>query len=89
MRSKVVYILGAGFSAPLGLPVISNFLSRSKDLHADNPERFGHFDTVFQEIRRMAPAKNYLQIDLSNIEQILSILQMEDYASDTSHRTLS
>jgi hypothetical protein len=29
---RVVYLLGAGFSAPLGLPVMSNFLMKSKDL---------------------------------------------------------
>ena len=86
MKSKVVYILGAGFSAPLGLPVMSDFLSRSKDLYFEDSQRFKHFDKVFQEIRHMAQAKNYLDIDLFNIEQILSILDMEDYASDTSHR---
>ena len=86
MTSKVVYILGAGFSAPLGLPVMSDFLSRSKDLYFEDPERFKHFNKVFLEIHRMARAKNYLEIDLFNIEQILSILDMEDYASGTSHR---
>ena len=74
MKSKVVYILGAGFSAPLGLPVMSDFLSRSKDLYFEDSQRFKHFDKVFQEIRHMAQAKNYLDIDLFNIEQILSIL---------------
>lgn len=86
MRLKVVYILGAGFSAPLGLPVVANFLSRSKDLYSDNPGRYGHFTAVFQEIGRMAQAKNYLNVDLFNIEQILSILDMEDYAVGTNHR---
>jgi hypothetical protein len=28
---KVTYILGAGFSAPLGLPVMGDFLLKSKD----------------------------------------------------------
>ena len=86
MKSKVVYILGAGFSAPLGLPVMGDFLNRSKDLHAAHPERFKHFSKVFREIGRIAQAKNYLEIDLFNIEQILSILDMEDYAFGTSHR---
>ncbi|WP_175406349.1 hypothetical protein [Bacillus sp. FJAT-27264] len=27
---KVVYILGAGFSAPLGIPVMSNFIMKAK-----------------------------------------------------------
>jgi hypothetical protein len=29
---KVVYLLGAGFSAPLGLPVMSNFLIKAKQV---------------------------------------------------------
>jgi len=32
---KVVYFLGAGFSAPLGLPVTSNFIVKSKDMYAE------------------------------------------------------
>ena len=86
VRENIVYVLGAGFSAPLGLPVMSNFLMRSKDLFAEDPERFAHFEGVFQEIRKMAQAKNYLEIDLSNIEQILSILDMEEYAGGPAHR---
>lgn len=84
MRSKIVYLLGAGFSAPLGLPVMSNFLERSKDLFAAAPDDFAHFAEVFSQIGAMAQAKNYLDVDLFNIEQILSILDMEDYASRDS-----
>jgi len=40
---NVVYILGAGFSAPLSLAVISNFLMKSKDMYFSDPERFQHF----------------------------------------------
>lgn len=29
---KVAYILGAGFSAPLGLPVMSNFLDTDETI---------------------------------------------------------
>lgn len=86
MRDKIVYVLGAGFSAPLGLPVMSNFLMRSKDLFAEDSEHFAHFGGVFQEIGRMAQAKSYLNIDLFNIEQILSILDMEEYAGGAKHR---
>jgi len=35
---KVVYLLGAGFSAPLGLPVMSNFLEKSKDIYFADPQ---------------------------------------------------
>ena len=50
---KVCYILGAGFSAPLGLPVMTNFLARAKDLYAQEPERFEYFQDVFDLIKDM------------------------------------
>jgi hypothetical protein len=77
--SRVVYVLGAGFSAPLGLPVIRNFLIKSKDLHALDSGRFCHFQHVFEIIGRMAVCKNYFDCDLFNIEEILSIVEMEKF----------
>jgi hypothetical protein len=76
---RVVYLLGAGFSAPLGLPVMSNFLLKSKDLFASDPTRYGHFSEVFDKIRDMSVAKNYYATDLFNIEEILSILEMNSF----------
>jgi len=76
---NVVYILGAGFSAPLGLPVMSNFLMRAKDMFAANPEEYSHFKSVFGTIKKLSVAKNYYDTNLFNIEEILSILEMEGY----------
>lgn len=79
MIEKVVYILGAGFSAPLGLPVMSNFLEKSKDIYfgSTSPERdYPHFTKVFNTITTMHIAKSFFKADLSNIEEILSILEM-------------
>lgn len=73
---KVVDILGAGFSAPLGIPVTRTFLSKSKDLYASNPDQYSDFRTVFNTIREMSVTKNYFEADLFNIEEILSILEM-------------
>ena len=42
VTDRGVYIVGAGFSAPLGLPVMSNFLMKSKDMYPLDPERFGY-----------------------------------------------
>jgi hypothetical protein len=44
---RVTYIVGAGFSAPLGLAVMSNFLAKSKDLFYNDPSRFPDFEKVF------------------------------------------
>lgn len=81
---KVVYILGAGFSAPLGLPVMSNFLEKAKDLYANERERYSHFGRVFKIIKEMSYAKNYYQCDLTNIEEILSILEMQERLNSKS-----
>ena len=80
---KVVYILGAGFSAPLGIPVMATFLTRAKDLYSAFPDKFGYFMDIFTRIDFLSKAKNYLQCDLFNIEEILSILEMQSYVGDT------
>src|SRR5215211_7392129 len=73
---KVVYFLGAGFSAPLGLPVMTNFLTKSKDMYFLNRSRYSRFPEVFATIKRLSVSKNYYEADLFNIEEILSILEM-------------
>lgn len=80
---KVVYFLGAGFSAPLGLPVMSNFLIKSKDMYSCDPHRFAHFSGVFEMIKEMSVSKNYFETDLFNIEEILSILEMRQQLQGT------
>jgi hypothetical protein len=57
---RVVYLLGAGFSAPLGIPVMSNFLTRSKDLYFTDPARFDHFKEVFDTINELSVIKTFL-----------------------------
>ena len=79
---KVVYLVGAGFSAPLGLPVMSNFLVKSKDMYFDNPDEYEYFTEVFDTIQRMSVIKNYYDADLFNIEEILSILEMESFLEE-------
>ena len=44
----VVYILGAGFSAPHGLPVMSNFIEKSKDLYTKDEQKYQHFSDIYQ-----------------------------------------
>lgn len=73
---RVVYILGAGFSAPLGLPVISNFLTKSKDQYARDHEKYASFSEIFSTIDRLSSMKNYFSANLFDIEEVLSILEM-------------
>jgi SIR2-like domain len=79
---KVVYILGAGFSAPLGLPVISNFIDKAKELYAFDREKYKHFESVFRTVRAMGHLKTFFNVDLENIEEVLSILQMDEYLGE-------
>ncbi|MGE0910490.1 hypothetical protein ACQGRJ_09880 [Bacillus atrophaeus] len=79
---KIVYVLGAGFSAPLGLPVMSNFILRAKDIYFSNEERYKHFKEVFDLLNNMSVIKNFFNTDLYNIEEILSILEMNEYINE-------
>jgi hypothetical protein len=76
---SVVYILGAGFSAPLGLPVMADFILKSKDMYAAEPDRLKYFSQVFRLIDSMSVAKHYYHADLFNIEELLSILEMRTF----------
>lgn len=83
---KTVYILGAGFSAPLGLPVMTNFLEMSKDMYFKNMSRYKDFPKVFDSIDQMHKTKSYYSTDLFNIEEILSILEMKDLCGYSKNR---
>lgn len=76
---KVPYILGAGFSAPLGLPVMSDFLFKSKDMFYERPDAYSHFKKVFDSIEKLSITKNYYNCNLFNIEEILSLTEMIDF----------
>lgn len=79
---KVVYILGAGFSAPLGLPLMHNFIEKSKDMFFENQAKYSNFNEIYNMIKEISYLKNYLNSDLSNIEEILSILEMNYFIDD-------
>lgn len=84
--NKVVYILGAGFSAPLGLPVMSNFLEKAKDMHEEDPVKYKEFKYIFDKIGDIAYCKTYYHSDLENIEEILSILDMKSSTGARAER---
>jgi len=84
MQEKVVYLIGAGFSAPLGLPTMSNFIRKSRALLNENRKRYQHFERVLK-MTDLAIAKDYFNTDLGNIEEILSILDMRAQLEDDPH----
>src|SRR5439155_23630500 len=68
-----VYILGAGFSAEAGLPVISSFLARMRDAvdWLDTYDRVTEREAIERvlEFRHESAAAGYrINIDLDNIE---------------------
>jgi hypothetical protein len=79
---KNVYVLGAGFSADAGAPVMNNFFSRARDLK-DNPssaltEREREiFGRVIQYRFDLDKALAKVLVDLDNIEQLFGFLEME------------
>jgi len=58
---------------------MSNFLSRSKDLYFNDKERFSYFQNVYGTIAELSLIKNTFHCDLHNIEEILSLLEMEAF----------
>ena len=78
-----VYILGAGFSAARGLPLISDFMFALRDAHqwlaAEN--RRSEADSVEQVLKfrlHSTPTAYRVQIDLENIEDLFSLAAAAD-----------
>jgi len=76
---EVVYFLGAGFSAPFGIPVMSNFLVKSKDMFSKNSDKYKHLKRIFDEIDKMDKINRFYSMDVDNIEDVLSILEMNEH----------
>lgn len=81
---NVCYVLGAGFSAYAGLPVMANFIDKAKDLYfstVDN-EYKGEIKKTLESIKQYAIIKEYMESNLSNIEELLSITDMKSFTSN-------
>jgi hypothetical protein len=74
---KITYILGAGFSAPAGLPLMNNFILKAKDMYYSDPEKFNYFLKIFDKIDGLSKIKNFFKADLYNIEEVLSLFETE------------
>jgi hypothetical protein len=72
---RIVVFLGAGFSAPFGLPTMNDFFSAAED-----SSRIKDPDKEFlRELRREARGANsFLQSSTTNLEDILSLVIMGD-----------
>lgn len=78
LRKKLSMSSVQAFRLLIGLPVMSNFLEKSKDQYFSDPDKFAHFQQIFDTINRLSVSKNYYNTDLFNIENILSILELQN-----------
>ncbi len=72
---KIVLFLGAGFSAPFGLPVMNAFIRSAHDRRRLNDQEKAFLDELVMEARR---ANSFLQTSPTNLEDILSLCVMQD-----------
>jgi hypothetical protein len=76
-----VFILGAGFSAEAGAPVISNFFERAMELYKNpksdlaDAER-GIFGRIFDYRDALRVAEHKVRIDPENIEDLFGLVEM-------------
>jgi len=83
-NDHIVYILGAGYSAARGLPLIADFLNRMRDaaIWCEQSGRNGEAVAI-QEVlkfRLSAAAAAYrIPIDLENIEELFSLASAADH----------
>ncbi len=79
---KNVYILGAGFSANAGAPIMNNFVEQAKLLRDDprlglSDEDKKTFERVFKRLAELRVAQARMTIDIENIEHLFSLLDMD------------
>jgi len=73
-----VYILGAGFSAHAGMPVMSNFMTRMRDVRELSsdlpPEAARAIDLVLEERARLSGVRDKIKLNLDNVEDLFSLI---------------
>lgn len=76
--NDVVFILGAGASADAGVPLMANFLDRSRDLLAGGrvDDAKAQFDLVFRGITALQQVHSKANVDIHNVEAVFSAFEM-------------
>ena len=75
IKMKIVLFLGAGFSAPFGLPVMNSFIRSAQDSTRLSSDEKTFLDDLILEARR---ANSFLQTSPTNLEDILTLCGMRD-----------
>src|SRR6185437_11778482 len=76
-----VFIVGAGFSAEAGAPVVSNFFGRAMELYKDPTSQLSEgqraiFQHVFEYRTSLESAEFKVRIDPENIEELFGLVEM-------------
>ena len=80
-NDKNVYILGAGFSKEIGLPLQDDFLLVAKEVYFRDPTKYKHFERVFEYQNSLSKMRNFLSYPLLNLEHLFNLLEMDIYYS--------
>src|SRR5207247_1461239 len=86
--ARVVYFLGAGFSQPLGVPTIANFIEAAKNQWEIDSGTYGYFQPLLGRIEGLYKAGTFFASDLTNIEEVLSLLEADAFVDDADLRQL-
>ena len=82
MHDKNVFILGAGFGAEGGAPLLRDFLQTAQRLLVNPTSRLSKderdlFTRVFNHRYELAAAREAIEVDLDNIEHLFGLLDLE------------
>ena len=86
MAKNVVYILGAGFSAPFGIPVMRDFIDEARKIRRRGKKEFSYFDRVIKMVQDTVSAEKYFRHDSRNIEEAFSLLEMRDTLAGSNEK---
>ena len=78
---KNVYLLGAGFSKEIGLPLQDDFLLVAKEVFFKNPNLYGHFERVFNYQDKLSKMCKFLNYPLLNLEHLFNLIEMDIFYS--------
>lgn len=78
---KNVYLLGAGFSKEIGLPLQDDFLLVAKEVFFKNPGLYQHFERVFNYQDKLSKMRQFLNYPLLNLEHLFNLIEMDIFYS--------
>ncbi len=82
-NDKNVYLIGAGLSKEIGLPLQDDFLLVAREVFFRDPTLFKHFERVFDYQDKLTKMKKYLNYPLLNLEHLFNLFEMDVFYSNS------